>query len=68
MPTVMSDVVSPRDLQVATGGLESVNYLLAVRNDGTIVRMPLGLLSDAIAQAVGEHENAFVHTPVDPEG
>jgi predicted solute-binding protein len=67
MPIVMSDVVSARDLLF--NGVEGTEYLLAVRADGTMVRVPMtaviAAVDDRVDAGITAHEEAFTHTPAE---
>lgn len=67
MPTVFSDITSPRDLRVTEGAFTGVAYVLAVLENGQVVRLPLGSFTDDTAQQISDalaaHELEFTHTP-----
>jgi lysozyme family protein len=65
MPIVMSDITNPRDLLLQ--GVEGTGHLLAVRADGTVVRVTMAALQAdmeaRITAAIDAHVAAYTHTP-----
>jgi hypothetical protein len=63
MPTVFSDITSPRDLQFA--GVDATTDLIAVREDGSVIRLTMAdLVADVearIANAIAVHEALYTH-------